>query len=120
MSLLDKGRETVVVYQEEAYIDPDGNPSRRASATPTYTITNCVVQLMAQSGTSARRTEDNNEGFDSEQVYRLRPPRSFTTIIGMHAKVVWNGQEWAVFGKARRYNGSDRTKHTDYILRKNT
>lgn len=118
MSLLDKGRETVVFYQEESYTDPDGNPSRRASSTPT-TISNCVVQLVAQSGTSARRTEDNNEGFDSEQVYRLRPPRSFTTIIGMHARVVWNGQEWAVFGKARRYNGSDRTKHIDYMIRKN-
>lgn len=119
MSLLDKGRETIVIYQEEEYIDPDGNPSRRASATPTYTVSNCVVQLMAQSGTSARRTEDNNEGFDSEQVYRLRTPRSFTPLIGMHARVVWNGQNWAVFGKPRRYNGSDRTAHTDYILRKN-
>jgi hypothetical protein len=118
VSLLDKGRETVVVYNEEEYVDPDGNPSRRASTTPT-TISNCVVQLLAQSGTSARRTEDNNEGFDSEQVYRLRPPRSFTAIIGMHARVVWNGVEWAVFGKARRYNGSNRTAHIDYIIRRN-
>lgn len=118
MSLLDKGRETVVVYNEEEYVDPDGNPSRRPSTTP-ITITNCVVQLLAQSGTSARRTEDNNEGFDSEQVYRMRPPRSFTTLIGMHARVVWNGVEWAVFGKARRYNGSDRTAHIDYIIRRN-
>lgn len=119
MSLLDRGRETVVVYQEEAYIDSDGNPSRRASSTPTYTISNCAVQLVAQSGTSARRTEDNNEGFDSEQVYRLRPPRSFTNIIGMHARVVWQGVEWAVFGKARRFNGSNRTAHIDYMLRRN-
>jgi hypothetical protein len=118
VSLLDKGRETITLYNEETYIDADGNPSRRAGSTP-VTVTNCVVQLMAQSGTSARRTEDNNEAFDSEQVYRLRPPRSFTTIIGMHAKVVWQGVEWAVFGKARRYNGSDRTAHVDYILRRN-
>lgn len=118
MSLLDRGRETVILYNEEAYVDADGNPSRRASSTP-ITINNCVVQLLAQSGTSARRTEDNNEGFDSEQVYRLRPPRSFTTIIGMLAKVEWRGQTWSVFGKARRYNGSNRTAHIDYLIRKN-
>lgn len=118
MSLLDKGRETVILYNEETYVDPDGNPSRRASSTPVV-INNCVVQLLAQSGTSARRTEDNNEGFDSEQVYRLRPPRSFTTIIGMMAKVEWQGITWSVFGKARRYNGSSRTAHIDYLIRKN-
>lgn len=118
MSLLDVGRETIILYNEETYTDPDGNPSRRASTTP-ITVSNCAVQLVAQSGTSARRTEDNNEGFDSEQVYRLRPPRSFTTIIGMHARIVWQGVEWAVFGKARRYNGSDRTAHIDYMLRRN-
>lgn len=118
MSLLDKGRETIIVYNDEPYIDPDGNPSRRASSTP-ITVTNCVVQLLAQSGTSARRTEQDNEGFESEEVYRLRPPRSFTTIIGSHAKVIWNGVEWGVFGKARRFNGSDRTAHIDYFLRRN-
>jgi len=118
VSLLDKGRETVILYNEETYTDPDGNASRRAGTTP-VTITNVVVQLLAQSGTSARRTEDNNEGFDSEQVYRMRPPRSFTTPIGMHAKIVWRGVEWSVFGKGRRYNGSNRTAHIDYIIRRN-
>lgn len=118
MSLLDKGRETVTLYNEETYTDADGNPSRRAGSTP-VTINNCVVQLVAQSGTSARRTEDNNEAFDSEQVYRLRPPRSFTTVIGMHAKVVWRGLEWCVLGKERRYNGSSRTAHIDYQIRRN-
>jgi hypothetical protein len=118
VSLLDKGRETVILYNEETYTTPDGNPSIRASSTP-ITINNCVVQLLAQSGTSARRTEDNNEGWSSEQVYRLRPPRSFTTIIGMGAKIVWQGIEWSVFGKVRRYNGSPRTAHMDYIIRRN-
>lgn len=118
MSLLDKGRETVTLYNEIPYLDSDGNPSRKAGTTP-VTINNCVVQLLAQSGTSARRTEDNNEGFDSERVYRLRPPRSFTTEIGMLAKIVWRGETWSVFGKARRFNGSNRTAHIDYLIRKN-
>lgn len=118
MSLLDRGRETVILYNEETYTDPDGNLSRRASATP-VTIPNCAVQLLAQSGTSARRAEQDNEGFESEEAYRLRPPRSFTTIIGAQAKVVWRGLTWSVVGKDRRYNGSDKTYHIDYQIRRN-
>ena len=118
MSLLDKGRESIVLYNEEAYTDPDGNPSRRASATG-VTVNNCVVQLAAQSGTSQRREEQDNEGFESEQTYRLRPPRSFTTVIGMMAKVQWRGEMWSVVGKVKRYNGSNRTAHMDYMIRRN-
>lgn len=118
MSLLDKGRETIVLYNEETYTDPDGNPSRRASTTG-VTVYNCVVQPAAQSGTSQRREEQDNEGFESEETYRLRPPRSFTTRIGMLAKIEWNGDTWGVVGKGKRYNGSDRTAHNDYTIRRN-
>jgi hypothetical protein len=116
--LLDKGRETIVLYNEETYISPDGNPSRRASSTG-VTVTNCVIQPSAQSGTSQRREEQDNEGFESESTYRLRPPRSFTTIIGMMAKVVWQGETWSVVGKHKRYNGSSKTAHIDYTIRRN-
>lgn len=118
MSLLDKGRETIVLYNEEPYVDPDGNPSRRASLVG-VTVSNCVIQPAAQSGTSQRREEQDNEGFESEQTYRLRPPRSFTTIIGMMAKIEWLGDIWTVVGKHKRYNGSSRTAHVDYIIRRN-
>lgn len=118
MSLLDRGRETVTLYNEETYTDADGNPSRRASSTP-IVITNCVVQPAAQSGTSQRREEQDNEGFESEETYRLRPPRSFTTLIGAQAKIVWRGLSWSIVGKGRKYNGSDRTAHQDYTIRRN-
>ena len=118
MSLLDHGPETIILYNEETYTDPDGNPSRRASATG-VTVTNCVIQPAAQSGTSQRREEQDNEGFESEQVYRLRPPRSFTTEIGMLAKIEWRGDIWGVVGKGKRYNGSPRTAHRDYVIRRN-
>lgn len=119
MSLLDKGRETVTVYPEEVYLDPDGNELRRPRTTG-ITVSNAVVQLLAQSGTSSRRAEQDNEGLETEEVYRLRLPRSYTgPVIGAHGRVVWRGLSWSVIGKERRYNGSSRTGHIDYTLRRN-
>jgi hypothetical protein len=117
MSLLDTGREVVTIYQEIETIDADGNTITKAGPTGVETI--AAVQLAAQSGTSARRAEQDNEGFESEQVYRLRLPRSFPFVIGAQAKVQWQGVYWSVIGKVRRYNGSNRTRHTDYIIRRN-
>lgn len=117
MSLLDRGRETVTVYQEETYTSPDGNPSVRAG-TVGVTASNVVVQLLAQSGTSQRRAEQDNEGFETEEMYRMRLPRSFPFVIGAAGKVVWRGLEWSIIGKARRYNSSPRTRHFDYVIRR--
>lgn len=118
MSLLDTGRETVTVYHEETFTSPDGNKMYRASATDVETVTNCAVQLAAQSGTSARRSEQDQEGYDTEDVYRLRPPRSYTRRIGFQAQVLWRGLRWAVIGNPKEFNGSDSTYHTDYSLRR--
>jgi hypothetical protein len=118
MSLLDVGRETVVVYHQEQFISPDGNIMYRASETDVETITNCAVQLAAQSGTSARRAEQDEEGYDLEEVYRFRPPRSYTRKIGFQAQVEWDGKRWSIIGAPREYNGSDNTYHTDYTLRR--
>lgn len=119
MSLLDRGRETVIVFPEEVYTDPDGNVLRRPQATG-ITVSNAAVQLMAQSGTSSRRSEQDNEGLETEEVYRLRLPRSYSgPVIGAHGRVEWRGLSWSVIGKERRYNGSPRTGHIDYTLRRN-
>lgn len=118
MSLLDVGRETVIVHHEEQWTSTDGNIMYRASDTDVDTITNCVVQIAAQSGTSARRSEQDQEGYDTEDVYRFRPPRSYTRIIGFEAKVEWNGLLWSVIGHSKRFNGSGNTAHNDYTLRR--
>lgn len=118
MSLLDRGRETVVVYTEETYTDPDGNVLRRPK-TVGITVNNATVQLLAQSGTSQRRAEQDNEGLETEEMYRLRLPRLYSgPILGAHARVEWRGLSWAVIGKERRYNGSSRTAHVDYLIRR--
>lgn len=119
MSLLDRGRETVTVYPEEVYTDPDGNILRRPQATG-ITVSNATVQLLAQSGTSQRRAEQDNEGIETEEMYRLRLPRSYAgPILGASGRVVWRGLSWEVIGKERRYNGSSRTSHIDYLIRRN-
>jgi hypothetical protein len=117
VSLLDRqGAESIVVYLDETFTDSDGNLMRRASTTGIpYTAT---IQVLAQSGTSSRRAEQDNEGFESEEMYRMRLPRSFPHIIGAAAEVEWLGLRWAVIGKVRRYNGSPRTHHYDYMIRR--
>lgn len=116
MSLLDRGRELITVYPEELWTDEDGNELTRPSSSGIQT--RACIQLLAQSGTSARRAEQDNEGFESEEVYRLRLPRSFTTVLGAQARVDWRGQYWAVIGEVRRYNGSRKTRHFDYVIRR--
>lgn len=118
MSLLDIGRETVTVYHDEVVTSPDGNIMHRASTTDVDVIANCAVQVAAQSGTSARRAEQDEEGYNTEEVYRFRPPRSYTRRIGFNAEAEWRGERWQIIGKPKEFNGSDNTYHTDYTLRR--
>lgn len=118
MSLLTTGRETVIIHHAEQYTSPDGNVMFRISATDVDTVTNCAVQLASQSGTSARRAEQDEEGYETEDVYRFRPPVSYIRNIHFASKVEWRGVMWSVIGNAKYYNGSDNTAHTDYTLRR--
>ena len=117
MSRLDRpGRDTVTVYLEEEYFSPDGNRMTRASSTGI--TTSATVQFAAASGTSARRSEQGNEGFETEATYNIRFPRSFPHVLGAQSNVEWNGKMYSVFGDAQRYNGSDRTAHVWYTVRR--
>lgn len=116
MSLLDRGRETILVFQEVDEIDRDGNIMKGVSPTGVSTI--ATIQPAIQSGTSQRRAEQTNEGYETEDTYRLRLPRSFPFILGAQAQIEWLGHRWHVVGKVHRYNGSDRTAHVDYIVRR--
>ncbi|MDA3643784.1 hypothetical protein LZ318_11925 [Saccharopolyspora indica] len=116
MSLLDRGTETVIVYPEIEGVDSDGNPMRYPS--PTGIEVSAVVQVSAASGTSARRAEQDNEGVETEENYRLRIVRGQNVFLGPRARVEWRGELWSVVGFPRRYNGSHRTAHMDYALRR--
>ena len=116
MTLLDQGREVVTVYQEVVTTDVDGNVLTKAG--DVGVTTRACVQEAAQSGTSARRAEQDEEGYTTEKVLRLRLPRSFPFVLGAQAQVEWNDIRYAVMGDAKVYNGSDRTAHKDYTLRR--
>lgn len=117
MSLLDRGNATVLLYPEELVYSRDGNPFTRASDTP-IEIEVWLAQ-MGQSGTAARRAEQDKEGFETEKVMRMRMLRKNHGIrIGAQSKVVWEGKKYSVFGDVSPYFGSPRTEHYDYTLRR--
>ncbi|AXH46764.1 head-to-tail stopper [Mycobacterium phage Acolyte] len=121
MSLLDTGAryEPITVYPEVLAIDSDGNKRTQPSKTGIPAIAR--LQVANQSGTSARRAEQDNEGFESEKVYRMRFPRSFTKehgILGAQSQIEWRGQRWALFGDATVYNSSPALARVDYTIKR--
>lgn len=117
VSLLDRGRETIKVFHEIEYQDSDGNTMTGPSPTGEK-VSNVSIQATAQSGTSARRAELMAEGFETEQVMRLRFPRSYKKVLGAQAQIEWKGDRYSVHGDALYFNGSPRTAHRFYSIRR--
>lgn len=105
----------MTVYPEIEYTDDDGNVMTGPS--PIGYPQRVMIQPMPQSGTSARRSEQDNEGFELETVYRMRVVRG-APLIGAQARIDWTGQYWAIVGDPMVYNGSRRTAHTEYTIRR--
>lgn len=118
MSLLDSGPcyEPCTVYLEEVVTDEDGNIRTRPSTTGIQA--KARFQIQWQSGTSSRRQEQDNEGYESEQIYMARFPRSFPYDLGAQSEIEWRGKRWALFGDANRYNSSPRTRHNVYTIKR--
>ena len=116
MSLLDKWNYVVTVFPEEEFVSRDGNLGIRASSTGVEK--RAMIQPLPQSGTSQRRAEQDNEGYESEEMYRLRFARADEMNLGMASQVLWDGYRWSINGKATRYNGSSRTRHLDYLIKR--
>jgi hypothetical protein len=119
MSLLNKAKQDVVIYYEEAFIDEDGNTILRPASVGVPA--KAEIQPARQSGTSARRAEQDNEGYETEEVYRMRFTRQFDKtmpMLGQASQVDWRGDRWVVVGQPTLYMGSRRTKHIDYQIRR--
>lgn len=121
MSLLDSGPgyEDCIVYPEIETTSTDGNPKTRPS--DTGIPARARFQIQGQSGTSSRRQEQDNEGFESEKVYKVRFPRSSqfsTSPMGAQSEIEWRGARWAVFGDPALYNASRGTAHTTYTIKR--
>jgi hypothetical protein len=119
MSLLDKAKQPVVVYPEESFVDEDGNTILRPAAVGYEAM--AEIQAARQSGTSARRAEQDNEGYETEETYRLRFTRQHDKthpLLTQAAQIEWRGERWAVVGEPTLYFGSRRTQHVDYQIRR--
>lgn len=117
MSLLDKGNTWVTIYPEEAVVDRDGNIRTRASKEGVRKFV--WIAPVGQSGTAARRAEQDNEGYESEKVIRMRLQRKDRDFeIGAQSKVDIEGKMFSVFGDPAVYRCSPRTGHLDYTLRR--
>ncbi|OLT27792.1 hypothetical protein BJF83_17320 [Nocardiopsis sp. CNR-923] len=105
MSLLDWGPEEVDVYPQVDGTDPDGNPVRGPSDTPTK------VYARVQPVTS---TDVIAAGQQTTTRYRMI---TRDAPVGAWARVVWDGRDWDVEGEPLWRNGSSRTRHVTAILR---
>lgn len=120
MALLDKAVEDVIVYPEVEDADELGNIILRPAAVG-Y-ATKATIQPARQSGTSARRAEQDNEGYETEENYRVRFTRKHDRehgLIGQGAELEWRGKRWTFVGLPTIYNGSRRTRHVDYQIQRN-
>jgi hypothetical protein len=123
MSLLDRAKQDIIVFPEEEFEDRDGNIILRPSAAGISA--KAELQPARQSGTSARRAEQDNEGYETEEVYRLRFARKVSIELaavlplGQASEIEWLGTRWNLVGNVTRYMGSRRTAHHDYQIRRN-
>jgi hypothetical protein len=108
MSLLNRGTETVTVFQEvqTPETDSDGNTFTRPARLGT--LVRAVVQPISS-------TENADGGFNTESRYRLRLI-NYPSILGAQSQIEWNGKRYSVVGDAMIYNGTRRTAHIDYMI----
>jgi hypothetical protein len=121
MSLLDKVSQPIRVYPEVTVLDPDGNKILRPATEAEAYDAVAELQPQRQSGTSARRAEQDDEGYFTEETYRLRFSRAHDRThppLGQGAEILWNGDRWSVVGMPTKYMGSPRTRHIDYQVRR--
>lgn len=119
MTLLDKAQQTITVFQAEDFEDDLGNILTRPAAVGYEAV--AEIQPARQSGTSARRAEQDNEGYETEETYRLRftrqHDRTYPALLP-GAQIEWKGMRWNLVGYPTFYMGSRRTSHIDYQIRR--
>ncbi|AGK87498.1 head closure Hc1 [Mycobacterium phage HINdeR] len=126
MSLLDRCDQDVVVYPMVVGKDTDGNDKTYPSEVGIPT--KARIQVLGQSGTSSRRQEQDNEGFESERVYMIHFTRKFDRqhgVVGMQSVIEWGTNhvtgeplKWSLFGEPAFYTGSRRTQHVGYTMKR--
>ena len=124
MSRMNAWNEEVLVFPETTWTSADGNPMTGVEDDAVGIPAKALIQVTAASGTSARRAEQDNEGFESEQNYALRFPRfeeanlAAYLPLGPQSQIEWNGERWHQTGFPNGYNGSRRTRRHWYSIRR--
>lgn len=108
--------EDIIIYPEIAELDADGNTRTRPDFANGYAA-RARFQVQGQSGTSARRAEQDNEGYETEKVYRMRLV-DHPQELDAQSVILWKGERWALFGDVNRYTLSPRTAHDDYTVKR--
>jgi len=110
VSLLRRGNGIVKVFPEEATTDSDGNTITRASSV------GVICRATVQPLSSGTNSEVQDFGAEPGERLRLRLVGWQGPELGAQSQVEWQGRRYSVHGEPRRYNGSRRTRHTDYTL----
>lgn len=112
MSLLNRGTETVKVFQEVQTPETDADGNKVTRAAKVGTLVRAVVQPFGRQSDSS---ENQEGGFHTESRYRLRLI-NYPDILGAQSQIEWNGKRYSVLGDGMIYNGSARTRHVDYVM----
>jgi hypothetical protein len=62
-------------------------------------------------------TEDDAVGFQTTSKYRLRLV-GYPGVLGAQSQVEWQGKRYSIDGEPMQYNGSRRTAHVDYTIKR--
>lgn len=104
--LLDKGRETLIVYLEETVTDSLGNPVKRPSG---------VGVTLRVTSSEDRSSDAELPGQVSNKVMRIMARQ---VPIGSWSRVVFNGEEWDLASPPRFTTGATkRLKHIEFTIR---
>ena len=104
--LLDRGRETLIVYVEETVTDSLGNTIKRPSG----------EGIVLRVTTSEDRSSDAElPGQVSNKVVRIMARQ---VPAGSWSRVVYNGEEWDLASPPRMTPGvTNRLKHIEFTIR---
>lgn len=107
MSLLNRGTDEVIVFQEEIAEEKWGN--KRSRPREVGEPARAVIQPVGSP------TETQETGYETSSRYRMRLV-NYPQELGAQAQIEWNGERWAIDGEPIRFNGSRRTRHVDYVI----
>lgn len=107
MSVVDRGRETVLVYPEVEIIDGRGNVGQRGPSDTPVTLRRCWV----------RPATAEESAVLGEQILTVYKVLTRTAPAGAWSRVVWDGRDWDVVGEPLRHLGIPALDHVVVFIR---